>query len=274
VSASILTHTIGIPVGGGGRMGAFVARPPGGPSAAVIVAGELFGVSAHVRAVCERLAEAGYVALAPDLHHRTAPGVELPENQQGRERGFELLKRMTREQVLADLGAALDWLHANGSARVAMLGLSLGGHMAYLAAATLDLEAVAIAYGGWIPTTDIPLSQPQPTLTLTPKITAPLLYLVGERDHVIPPEHRRAIAAALRDADVRHTLVEYQGVGHGFLNERRDAYDPAAARDAWQRIEELFKTARRAPAARRGHNRGTRAITTVFPPVGRCQRIG
>jgi carboxymethylenebutenolidase len=87
VSASILTHTIGIAVGGGGRMGALLARPSGGPFAAVIVAGELFGVSAHVRAVCERLAEAGYVALVPDLHHRTAPGIELPEDLQGRERG-------------------------------------------------------------------------------------------------------------------------------------------------------------------------------------------
>jgi carboxymethylenebutenolidase len=222
-------------------MGAFVARPPGGPHPAVVVVGELFGISAHVRAVCERLAESGYVALTPDLHHRIAPWVELPEDEHGRRRGFELLEQITRPQVLDDLAATLDRLRADGSTGVGMLGLSVGGHIAYLAAASLPLQAVAVAYGGWLPTSDIPLSQPEPTLTLTPKITAPMLYLVGGGDHVIPPEHRRLIGDALRAGGVHHQLIEYPGVGHGFLNPRRQSYRTDAACDAWRRIDGLFE---------------------------------
>jgi acetyl esterase/lipase len=119
------------------------------------------------------------------------------------------------------------------------IGLSLCGH-AYLAATELDLAAVAVLYGGWIPTADIALSRPEPTLARTAGISGRVLALVGESDHAIPPEHRRAIAEALRADAIRHDLVEYPGASHGFLCDRRDTFDPAAAEDAWRRIEELL----------------------------------
>jgi carboxymethylenebutenolidase len=121
-----------------------------------------------------------------------------------------------------------------------MVGLSVGGHLAYLAASEFDLAAAVIVYGGWIPTTEIPLGQPQPTLARTPGITGRLLVLVGERDRVISPKQRRQIADALEAADVRHDVAEYGGAGHGFLNDRRDTFDAAAAEDAWARIRALF----------------------------------
>jgi carboxymethylenebutenolidase len=67
-----------------------------------------------------------------------------------------------------------------------------------------------------------------------------VLFLVGENDHAIPPEHRKMIADALRAAAVRHEIVEYPGASHGFLCDRRDTFDPAAAEDAWRRIQGLF----------------------------------
>lgn len=121
-----------------------------------------------------------------------------------------------------------------------MVGLSVGGHVAYLAASELGLPAVAVAYGGWIPTTDIPLSQPNPTLDKTSGISARVLLLVGEHDRLIPAEHRRQLAAALTDAGVHHELVTYPNTGHGFLSQRRDSYGPAAAEDAWRRIQKLL----------------------------------
>lgn len=239
----ILTERVDVGIDDGPPMGAYVARPVGpGLFPGVLVASELFGVSAHVRDVCERLAGLGYVALAPDLYHRTAPGIELAHDATGRERGFELLHQLTRPQVLRDVRAAMDHVRAGGSARVGMLGLSLGGHVAYLAATELDLAAVAVLYGGWIPTTDIALSRPEPTLARTPAITARVLVLCGENDHAVPPEHRRAIADALRASGVRHEVVEYAGATHGFLCDRRDTFDPQAARDAWRRVEELLAT--------------------------------
>jgi len=238
---NVFTHSVDIAVEDGTTMGGYVARPTGpAPFPGVVVAMELFGLSAHVREVCEQLADLGFVVLAPDLYHRTAPGVELAEDVAGRERGFELLHQQTREQVLRDVGAAIDRLHADGSAAVGMVGLSVGGHVAYLAATEFDLPTVVVVYGGWLPTTDIPLGRPEPTLARTPKITCRLLVLVGEEDQVVPPEHRREIAQALRATGVRHEIITYPGVAHGFLSGRRATHNPAAAHDTWRRVQDLL----------------------------------
>jgi carboxymethylenebutenolidase len=89
-----------------------------------------------------------------------------------------------------------------------------------------------------LPTTDISLSRPEPTLSLTPAITGHILFLVGENDHVVPPSHQREIADALREADVKHEVVVYSGIGHGFLTT-----DPAIAADAWRRVHALLTSA-------------------------------
>jgi carboxymethylenebutenolidase len=235
--SEILSERTVVPVEGG-SMGAYLARPAEQlPTAGVIVGMELFGVTAHVRDVCERLARRGYAALAPDFHHRVAPGAELPHDAAGRERGFELLGEMTRAGAMGDVAAAAGALRARGCARVGMLGLSLGGHIAFLAATELDLAAVAVAYAGWLPSTDIPLSRPEPTLARAGGIRCPVLLVVGEHDEVVPPSDRAAIAAALDEAGVAYELVEVVAAGHGFLCDRRPGFDPAAAAEAWRRID-------------------------------------
>jgi carboxymethylenebutenolidase len=233
----ILTERVAVAVDGA-PMGAYLARPAAQDATAGVVVGmELFGVTAHVRDVCERFARHGYAALAPDFHHRGAPGVELAHDEGGRTRGFELLAAMTRSGAVADVAAAVDVLHARGCARVGMLGLSLGGHIAFLAATALPLDAVALAYAGWLPSTEIPLSRPEPTLALAPGISCPVLIVVGEHDHVVPPADRAAVATALQEADVGHVVVEIAGAGHGFLCDRRPGFEPAAATEAWERID-------------------------------------
>ncbi|HEY3683955.1 MAG TPA: dienelactone hydrolase family protein [Streptosporangiaceae bacterium] len=247
--SEILTESATIAVDDGTTMSAYAARPDGdGPHPAIVVAAELFGVTAHARDICERLAREGHLAIAPDLYHRTAPHTELPHDPAGRERGFDLLHRMTRPEVVADVRAAVGYVRAGGAPRVGMFGVSVGGHVAYLAATELDLDAVAVAYGGWLPGTGIPIGRPEPTLAGTPRITARVLALYGEDDHAIPEADRTAVAAALADAGIRHEFVTYPGVAHGFLCDRRDTYDKAAAEDAWRRVLGLF-TAELIPAA-------------------------
>ncbi len=239
--ARVLTETVHIPLPDGPAMGGYLARPDSDdPAPGVLVGMELFGVSAHVRDVCEHLAELGYLALAPDLYHRTAPGVELPADEAGRARGFALLSQLTRQQALDDVRAALSDLRGRSSTVAGMVGLSVGGHVAYLAATELDLPAVAVLYGGWIPTTEIPLGRPEPTIRATAGISGRILFLVGDHDPLIPPAHRRQLTRALTDAGVEHELVEYAGAAHGFLCQRRDSYHPAAACDAWRRIDQLL----------------------------------
>jgi carboxymethylenebutenolidase len=220
----------------------FVALPADNqPRGGVVVIPELFGISGHVRDVCERLARSGYLAVAVDTNHRTAaPGLELAETEAGRTHGFELLNQATRENALADVAAATDYLSSQGCERVGCVGLSVGGHIAYLAAATQKFDAVAIFYAGWLPTTDIPLSQPEPTLVKTSSISAPLRFFVGELDHVVPSEQRSAISAALEAADIDFKLIEYPGAQHGFMSERRAGFQLAASEAAWEELSRFF----------------------------------
>lgn len=93
----VITETVTIPLPGAAPMQGYLARPDTtDPLVGVLVGMELFGISAHVRDVCEHLADLGYLALAPDLHHRHASIVELAEDEDGRARGFALLHQMTR----------------------------------------------------------------------------------------------------------------------------------------------------------------------------------
>jgi carboxymethylenebutenolidase len=146
---------------------------------------------------------------------------------------------------LDDLSAIIRHIGSRGDVRekIAVIGFSAGGHIAYLAATAFDVEAVVSLYGGWIANTDIALSQPEPTIALTPKIAAHgarVLYLVGGDDHLIGRQEREAIGETLVAAKVRHELIVYDGVKHGFLFDGRPAYDAVAAEDAWRRIHTLL----------------------------------
>jgi carboxymethylenebutenolidase len=214
----------------------YLSRPEApGEHPGVIVGMEMFGVTQWVRDVTDRIAGLGYVAIAPNLYRRVDGVTELPQDEGGRRRGFELVAQLTREQVLEDVRLSRDVTGAS-----AIVGFSFGGHVAYLAATQLPFEATVVFYGGWLTSGDIPLGRPEPTLTLTPGITGELLYLVGEQDHAVPAADRAQIAAALEAAGVRHEFVVYPRVPHGFFCDARETFDPVAAEDAWERVTRLL----------------------------------
>jgi carboxymethylenebutenolidase len=97
-----------------------------------------------------------------------------------------------------------------------------------------------VLYGSWLPSTDIPMSQPTPTLDLTPGITGRILYLVGEDDALIDAGQREQIRTALAGAGVDHELVSYPGVGHAFFWPGTPPFSREARDDAWHRIVELL----------------------------------
>jgi len=230
----ITTEEVKVPVGDS-VMTAFRAMPRcEGNRPVVVVAFEMFGLTPYVREIAERVAGLGYTAIAPDFYHRGGPGNVLDEEE--RERGFTLIGELTRDGVLADVSAAIAF--AGSPAKAGMLGLSVGGHLAYLAAAKLDLAATAVFYGGWLTTTKLALSRPEPTLTLTPDIRGKLLFLSGDADHAVPPGDLEQIGAAM--ADNGHELVVYPDTPHGFFCHRRDTYRTGAADDAWRRVRMLF----------------------------------
>jgi carboxymethylenebutenolidase len=236
---TIQRATIQIAVADGSTMRAYLAGPAAGPaSTGVIVAHELFGVTPDIRGVADDLARSGYLTIAPEFYHREAPaGRWLERDDPGRQEGFTYLNRLTRQHALDDAAAGIGWLTAQPAVeRIAMIGFSAGGHLSYLAACRLPVSRTAVLYGGWLPSTDIPMSQPSPTLELTPGISGRILYLVGEDDTLIDARARDQIRTALRAAGTDHELVSYPGTAHAFFWPGTQAFSQQARDDAWSRI--------------------------------------
>jgi carboxymethylenebutenolidase len=231
-------------------------RGAGPAQVGVIVAHELFGVNPDIRTVTDRLAEAGYLAVAPEFYHRhAAAGRWLERDDAGRAEGFDLLHSVTRPDAVADVSAAAQWLLLQPNiTEVAAVGFSAGGHLAYLAASQLPLSATAVLYGGWLPGTDIPMSRPTPTLSLTPGITGRVLYLVGDDDALIDAEQRGQIRDALAAANIDHAIVSYPDTEHAFFWPGTAAYNGAARDDAWARILQLLDRPSAVKTAGRARN--------------------
>ncbi len=141
---------------------AYLATPAvGQPLGAIVAGAEMFGLTAHARDVCDRLARAGYVAIAPDFYWRESRLVRLGYDDAGRAEGRRLMHGLDREGVLADVSAALDAAaeRAGGGGR-AMVGLSMAGHIAVLAATRIPLDVAVTFYGGWTLDGGIPLAEP------------------------------------------------------------------------------------------------------------------
>jgi carboxymethylenebutenolidase len=249
MTAEITAHEVQVDVGGPAPMNAFLARPSGtGPHPAVLVCSELWGLTDQVRGIARQVAALGSVAIAPNLYHRSGPETAsgFPESDANRTRAFELLGRLTRDDVEADLRACVAHAREHGAAgKTGVLGFSLGGHIAFFAATRLDLAAAAIYYPGWLPVAGTALSRPAPLLDEAPAIAARdvrTLMFFAELDHVIDAAQRDQIGAALDSAGVRHEEIVYPGAQHAFFFPGREPYDESAAQDSWTRVRTLFET--------------------------------
>jgi carboxymethylenebutenolidase len=227
-------------------MSAYLARPAdASPRGIVLVGFEMFGLSRYIRSVTDRIASLGYTAVAPDFYHRSGDRIDLPETAEGREQGFQLLAALDRDEVTADARAILAHLTEPGepAAPAAMVGLSLGGHIAYAIAPQLPLAALALFYPGWLTQADTGLSRPEPLLELTPQIAAhgtPVLFLIGEHDQLYTPAELDQISQRLVADHVDHEMVIYPDAPHGFFCHERDSYRPQAAEDAFKRLTRLL----------------------------------
>jgi len=239
----ITSERIAIPVGGT-SMGAYVARPTdGGTYPGVLVFQEIFGINHHIRSVTDRVAAEGYVALAPELFHRTAPGIELGYDGEGMQRGIGLMVQAKASEILADVSAAIDTLKKRDDVAgrgIGAIGFCFGGHVTYLAACELPIAAAASFYGGMI-ALGTPGNDGPPTIDRTAKIRGRILCLFGAKDAHITPDQVERIKAELAKQHIRHEVVVYPDAGHGFFCDERPDYDERDAADAWRRVKELFR---------------------------------
>jgi carboxymethylenebutenolidase len=244
----IVEERVEIPLSGGGTMGGYLARPTGpGPFPGVVVYMEIFGVNAHIRGVTERVAAEGYTALAPDVFHRSAPGLELGYDETAVQQGIKLLMQVRADEAIADARDAVSFLRERPEVRggrIGAMGFCMGGHLAFLTACETDVAAAACFYGGGIAAPQGPGGGPA-TLSRVPKIRGQVLCLFGGRDAMIPPEQVEAIRRALAARGGRDEVVVYPEAEHGFFCDQRASYHEASAKDAWERVKRLFAGALR-----------------------------
>jgi len=226
------------------RIDAYLAEPNGdSPSPAIVVIQEVFGVNAHIRKVCDRLANQGYVALAPAIYQRNAPGFEARYTEAGLEEGRKYKEMTAADELLSDVAAAIAYLQARPSVKpggIGTIGFCFGGHVVYLAATLPEVKATASFYGAGI-TTMTPGAGEPPTLTRTRQINGVLYGFFGNEDALIPNGQVDEIEAALKANRVEHRIFRYDNAGHGFFCDGRSAYVEAAASNAWELVQELFK---------------------------------
>ena len=198
----------------------YLALPATGSGRPVLVLHAWWGVNDTIRHVCQQLADAGFVAFAPDLYHG-----KVAANIGDAERLGAALD-LAHEQAKAEIAAATSFLNArsDGAHRVAVIGFSLGAYYALDAAAALPngIDSVVLFYG----TGGADHVQSQ----------ARYLGHFADSDPFEPDSNVGTLEAALRKAGRAVTFHRYEGTGHWFFEpDRIDAFDEAAAALAWQR---------------------------------------
>lgn len=239
---AIQTASVQVP-NGDLQIDAYLAEPKTGDlHPAVIVIQEVFGVNAHIREVCDRLAREGYVALAPAIYQRQAPGFEADYTEAGLREGRQYKDKTRAEELLSDMAAAIAYLQHRPTVApggVGLIGFCFGGHVAYLAATLPAVSATACFYGAGI-TTMTPGGGEPPTLTRTRNIRGSLYGFFGQEDELIPNHQVDEIEAALKANAIDHKIFRYEGAGHGFFCNGRSTYRPEAAAHAWEEVKALF----------------------------------
>jgi len=200
------------------ELGGYRADPSGAPKGAVVVIQEIFGVNHHIRSVCDRLADEGYVAIAPAIFDRIEPGFTSGYSPDEIAIARKFVANPDWPAMLRDTQAAIDAVKSIGP--VGIIGFCLGGSIAYAAATKLSGLSAAIGYyGGAI------------ARFADDKPNVPTQLHFGEKDAGIPLSDVETIKAKRPDVEV----FIYPGAQHGFHCDERASYDKTSADIAWPR---------------------------------------
>ncbi len=198
------------------------AQPAATPRAAVIVLMEAFGLTAHMRDICQRLADEGYLALAPDLYHRQGDGLEF--DMASIDAALACYRALRIDEVLVDIDTVLR--EVPRGLNVGAVGFCMGGMLAFVAACERGgrLAGASCFYGGGI----------EHQLDRLERLQIPLQLHYAAQDAFIPAQAVAATCAGLQACGADYELRGYPRTGHGFMCSQRDGYEPWAAVQAWK----------------------------------------
>lgn len=222
-----LAENVSFDVNGTATAG-YLAKPSdGGSGPAVIVIHEWWGLNDHTRDIARRWADAGFVALAPDLYR----GVVTTDPAEA----SKLMHDLSPEDGLETLNAAVSTLASTPGAdpnRIGVTGYCMGGSFALLLACRNgSIKAAAPFYG------DIPADKDIANLK------GPVLFIGASKDAWITVEKMEGLRSSLARHGKSGEVKIYEGADHAFFNDTRPAvYDAKAAADAWKRVTDFFRT--------------------------------
>jgi carboxymethylenebutenolidase len=204
------------------RAGRGIGMGPG-----LIVIQEWWGLVDHIKDLCERFAEQGFVALAPDLYHgqtTTSP-----------DEAGKMMMALRIDEAEKEISAAIQYLlHHNAvtSKKIGIIGFCMGGALSlYTATKNPNVGACVVFYGGH------PNVKPD-----LPNLQSPVLGIYGESDKSVPPEAVHNLEQQLQSLGKQVEMIIYPNAGHAFFNDSRPTvYNAQAAEDAWQRTIEFLK---------------------------------
>src|ERR1700761_1265129 len=198
-------------------IGAYLAQPQGKPKGGIVVIQEIFGVTDHIRRVADGFAQAGYTAIAPAFFDHLETGVDLKYDDEGMQRGRELVSELGLDRAVEDVASAAEAIASAG--KIGTVGYCWGGTVALLAAIRLGLPSVSYYGARNVPFLGEPLQ-------------APAMFHFGENDASIPPE----MVARHRQMLPQMDVFSYHGAGHAFNRDIDPAhYHETSAKLALQR---------------------------------------
>lgn len=217
----------------GGSFSAYLAEPSSGKGAGVIVIQEIFGINAVMRKITDSYAEAGYVAIAPDLFWRQQPGIQLSDSTEEEwNQALAFYQGFDENKGIEDLIATLNALKKLPSCtgKVGSVGFCLGGKLAYLMATRSDADCNISYYGVGI----------ENNLNEAVNIKKPLMLHIAEKDKFVNAETQAKIKAEL-SSNPLVTIHTYPNVDHAFARVGSTTYVEEVAKIANKRSLEFFK---------------------------------
>ena len=227
-----------------GPMRSHLFRPQApGRFPGILLYSEIFQVTGPIRRTATLLAGHGFVVLVPEIYHEYEPaGTVLAYDQAGADRGNALKTAKPITAYDTDARAVLDFLktHAACTGALGVIGICIGGHLAFRAAMNPDVLAATCFYATDIHQGTLGAGMNDGTLARIPEIKAELLMIWGRQDPHVPAEGRAKVYAALAAAGANFTWHEFNGA-HAFLRVEGHRYDPELALTCYRLAIDLFR---------------------------------
>ncbi|HEX4218613.1 MAG TPA: dienelactone hydrolase family protein [Acidimicrobiales bacterium] len=220
-----------------GPMPAHEASPGGSPRGGILVVQEAFGVTTHIEGIANRLADAGWYAIAPAFFHRQGSPVFAYDDLGS---VMPVMGELSAQGLAVDVASSLDHLEHVGfpPSRIGVVGFCMGGSVAFFAATTRAVGAAVTFYGGGVGQGRFGLPS---LIEQASSVKTPWLGLYGDLDKGIPTEEVEQLRDAVSAAPVSTEIVRYARADHGFnCDDRPSVFNASAAADAWARTLDWF----------------------------------